>query len=36
MIYWINGSKLVLINNSGHIVNSDNPKETALLIKDNI
>ena len=32
----IEGSKFVLINNSGHIVNSDNPKETALLINDNI
>ena len=32
----IEGSKFVLINNSSHIVNIDNPKETALLIKDNI
>ena len=32
----IEESKFVLINNSGHMVNSDKPKETALLIKDNI
>ena len=32
----IEGSKFVLIKNLNHIVNVDNPKETALLIKNNI